>query len=151
MEPQESKKAADARSEAKDPNVVQKKMRPLGRFLEKWDWIWTLPLGIGLYFSFGWFFGSVMGMAVGNFDLSFVQPLFLAMTVVTGASVCAIYIIRFHWKSLYRFIYSTKTADDELSSVAAFKLLEPWQKISFAAFYYFFFVGAVVAVYLTIL
>lgn len=131
--------------------TLRERLRNLGRFLEIWDWIWTLPLGALLYWGFGWFFGAVMGMAVGNFDLSFLQPLFLAMTVVTGASVCSIYILRFHWKAIYRFIYSSRLTDETLSSVAAFKSLSAGHKIAITLFMYSMFVILVVAVYLTIL
>lgn len=155
MEPQESEKKGKERMVAKSPEPgsapIRKKLFPIGRFLETWDWIWALPLTIFLYWGFGYFFGAIMGMSIGNFDLSFVQPLFLAITVVHGASVASIYILRFHWKGLYRFIYSTKIEDENISSIAAFKLLQPWQKIFLVAFFYFFYVGAVVAVYLTIL
>lgn len=126
-------------------------LKKLGRFLEIYDWVWSIPLSIFVYWGFGFFFGAVMGMSVGTFDLSFVQPLFLAVTVVTGASVASIYILRFHWKALYRFIYSSKLTDPNLSSVASFRMLQPWQKILVTSLFYFIFFVAVVAVYLRIL
>lgn len=125
------------------------RIRGFGRFLEVWDWIWSIPLFIGLYWGFGRFF-SYMEMSVGTFDLSFVQPLFLAVVVVIGASTASIYVLRFHFKTLYRYFYS-KRRDTGLSSVEDLKTLLPWQRILLSLVVYGLYFLAVVQVFLTIL
>ena len=131
--------------------ALRKGKRRSIRFLERYDWLWSIPLSVFLYWFVGFFFGSALGLAVGNFDLSFIQPLFLAVTVAIGASTCAIYAFRFHWKALYKFVYSSRTADETLSSVAAFRSLPAWQKIATVLFLFSLYFGAVVVVYLAIL
>ncbi len=109
-------------------NLISK-IQKLGHFFERWDLLWTLPLSIFMYWFFGYFCGDIMGMSVGNFDLSFVQPLFLAVTVVFAASTTAIYVLRFHFKKMFQYIYSGRDGDPNLNSVLDFEKLEPWQKI----------------------
>ena len=120
-------------------------------FLERYDWLWSLPLSVFAYWFFPILFGGWLGMSIGSFDLSFIQPLFLAVTVVIGASTASIYVLRYHFKDIYRFIYSSKTDDEDLSSVASFRNLQPWQKFLVTGSLYFGYFAAVVIVYLWIL
>ena len=64
-------------------------MKRIKFLLQLIDGLWSVPLGF-LFFGSGLLLSSVFGMAVGQYDMAFIQPLFLAGTIVVGATNVAV-------------------------------------------------------------
>lgn len=119
-------------------------------FLQHVDGIWSVPM-VFLLFWFGGvalqFFG---GFGVGTYDPGFIQPLFLAIAVVIGATNAAVGGLYFTFRGLYRYLYGQRDDNGKLKNYAKENWLKltPWQRfaISFGAFFYY--VSAVILVYL---
>ena len=65
-------------------------MKRIKFLLQLIDGLWSVPLGFFIFFGSGLFLSSVFGMAVGQYDMAFIQPLFLAGTIVLGATNIAV-------------------------------------------------------------
>ena len=61
-------------------------MKRIKFLLQLIDGLWSVSLGFFIFFGSGLFLSSVFGMAVGQYDMAFIQPLFLAGTIVVGAN-----------------------------------------------------------------
>lgn len=130
---------------------MRKLINKIWNWMQRYDSLWSMPLAAFMYWGAGFFFGNILGLTVGSFDLSFIQPLFLAALVTIGCSTVALYGLRFQWKALYRFIYSSKVTDEDLISVAAFRKLSPGSKIILTVFVYAMLFLSTLLVYLNIL
>lgn len=124
-------------------------------YIQLVDGIWSVPLGFFLFFICGYALSLFFGYTVGFYDPSFIQPLFLAATIVIGATNVAIGGLYFTFRGLYRYLYGTKKKDKETGkkvfvnySKIDWVKLTTWQRfvISFSVF--FLFVLATIIVYL---
>lgn len=82
-------------------------MKKLKYFLQKWDGIWSVPLSFALYAFIGYFLSN-LGLAVGTFDLGFIQPLFLAACVVIFATNMAVAGVYFTFRGVHNYIYGNR-------------------------------------------
>ena len=123
----------------------------VARWLEVYDWAWSLPLFGLLYWGVGFVLGGVLGMAVGTFDLSFIQPLFLAIAVVIGGAMAFIYCLRYVFnKILYKYLYDCKGKED-ICFENDFINLQAWQRVCLLLLLFCFISLLVVIIFRTIL
>ena len=127
-------------------------MKKVIYYLQLLDGIWTVPLGFFIFFFVGLILSSAFGMAVGQYDMAFIQPLFLAGTIVVGATNMAIWGLYFTFKGLYKYLYGyvSETGLTVNDSKNDFSKLEPIQKICVALFSFCFFVVCILVVYLNL-
>lgn len=71
------------------------------KFLAKFDGLWALPLSFLLFVLVGY----LMPEQAGSYDLAFIQPLFLAVGIVIGATNAAVWGLYFTFRDLYKLIY----------------------------------------------
>ena len=83
-------------------------MKRLLYYLQLFDGLWSVPLGFLLFFFVGFLLSAVFGMAVGSYDLAFIQPLFLAGTVVVGATNMAVLGLFFTFRHIFRYLYDSR-------------------------------------------
>lgn len=127
-------------------------MKKIIYYLQLLDGIWTVPLGFFIFFFVGLILSSVFGLAVGQYDMAFIQPLFLAGTIVVGATNMAVWGLFFTFKGLYKYLYgyAAPTGIIVNDSKNDFSKLEPIQKICVALFSFCFFVVCILVVYLNL-
>ena len=61
-------------------------MKRIKFLLQLIDGLWSVPLGFFVFFASGLLLSSIFGVATGQYDMAFIQPLFLAGTIVVGGS-----------------------------------------------------------------
>lgn len=139
-------------------NLVEK-IKIIGKkafyYIQLIDGIWSVPLGFFLFFMCGYLLSLFFGYTVGFYDPSFIQPLFLAATVVIGATNVAVGGLYFTFRGLYRYLYGERRIDKETGkkyivnySKKDWENLLVWQRYLLAFFVFFFFVLATIIVYL---
>ena len=127
-------------------------MRKLFYYLQLLDGIWSIPIGFFMFFFVGLLLSSAFGMAVGGYDLAFIQPLFLAGTIVVGATNLAILGLYFNFRGVYRYLYGyiSETGLTVNDSKNDFSKIQPIQKLCVSLFLFCFFVVAVIIVFLNL-
>jgi hypothetical protein len=130
-------------------------LKKLKFYLQHADGIWSVPMAFLLF----WFAGIALqhfgGFGVGTYDPGFIQPLFLAIAIVTGATNAAIFLVYFNFRGLYRYLYGEKRERREgngpllinYSKIDWLKL-KVWQRYLVAFGVFFYYVSAVIIVYL---
>ena len=119
------------------------------RWLSLYDGVWSVPFAflgfwlVGLLLQF-------LDVSAGSYDIAFVQPLFLAIAVVIGATNAAVGGMWFTFRGLFRFFYGYTDDNGQYvnKSKEEFQKLQPWQKFAFSFGVFYFYVWAVVSVYL---
>lgn len=123
------------------------------RFL-LFDGFWSVPLGFFLFFFFGLLLSTAFGMAVGQYDLAFIQPLFLAGTVVVGATNMSVLGLKFTFRELFKYLYGDSDQYFQGKPVNKSKIdfhsLTPIQRLWLALFLFCFFVVCILTVYLNL-
>lgn len=124
-------------------------MKKVKYFLQLFDGFWSVPLA----FVGFWMVGTVLSTfnaATGVYDVSFIQPLLLAVAVVVGAANAAIAGLYFSFRGLYRFIYGTKDSEGKPINFSKikWKALTAWQQFVIALSVFFCYFFAVILVYL---
>lgn len=124
-------------------------------YIQLVDGIWSVPLGFFLFFICGYVLSLFFGYTVGFYDPSFIQPLFLAATIVIGATNVAIGGLYFTFRGLYKYLYGQRKMNEETGekytlnySKKDWKKLLVWQRFIIAFFVFFFFLAATIIVYL---
>lgn len=124
-------------------------------YLQLVDGIWSVPLGFFLFFMCGYVLSFIFGYTTGFYDPSFIQPLFLAATIVIGASNVAVGGLYFTFRGLYRYLYGQRRTDRETGekyivnySKNEWKTLKPWQRYFVTLSVFFFYVAATIVIYL---
>jgi len=123
--------------------------KKLKYYFQMVDGIWSVPLLFFLFWITGVFLQTVFGYTVATYDLSFIQPLFLAIAVTLGATNGTIFILRFNFKGIYNWFYGYKDKQGvyQRPAVESWKEVLPWQKFSIFLFVSSFYVVAIIAVY----
>lgn len=97
---------------------------------------------------------------MGTYDPGFIQPLFLAVLIVAGATNAALWLVNFNFRGVYRYIYGEKkrkkdrdgNETGELQRINYSKIdwtsLRVWQRYLIALGVFFYYVSAVILVYL---
>ncbi len=118
-------------------------------YLQHVDGIWSVPVTIASFWLAGSILQAVGGYGTGSYDLAFVQPLFLAIGIVIGATNAAIGGLYFTFRGLYRYLYGGKKDGEERNySKENWQQLTPWQRYVIAFGVFFYYVSAVIVVYL---
>jgi len=126
-------------------------MKRIKFLLQLIDGLWSVPLGFFIFFGSGLFLSSVFGMAVGQYDMAFIQPLFLAGTIVVGATNIAVLGLYFTFRTIFYYLYGRVENKVIINiSKSDFETLKPIQKICISLFLFLFFVVSVIVVYLNL-
>jgi len=120
----------------------------LAAWLDRYEWAWGIP-GLGfLYWFVGFFLGGILGLAVGVFDLSFIQPIFLSVAVFAGGGMAYAYCVRYIFnETLYNYLYKGNGTSFDKD----FKELTPMQRISIQLLLFAFVVFVIVKVFIVTL
>ena len=87
-------------------------------------------------------------MAVGVFDLSFIQPIFLSVAVFAGGGMAYAYCVRYIFnETLYNYLYKGNGTSFDKD----FKELTPMQRISIQLLLFAFVVFVIVKVFIVTL
>lgn len=118
-------------------------MKKLKYFLQHIDGIWSVPLAFFIFWFVGLAITSLFGYGTGTYDPGFIQPLFLASTVVIGATNVTVWGMYFTFRGLYRYLYGEKDAAGTLRNYSKenWIKLTPWQRfiVAYSVFFCFFF------------
>mgnify|MGYP001349944372 CR=1 FL=1 len=126
-------------------------MKKIKYLLQHIDGIWSVPVGFFVFFFIGLLLSSVFGMAVGGYDMAFIQPLALAGTIVIGATNMAIGGLYFTFRGIYKYLYGYKEDNEILNySKLDFQLLTPIQRICITLISLYFFLLSIIIVYLNL-
>ena len=126
-------------------------MKRIKFLLQLVDGLWSVPLGFFIFFGSGLFLSSVFGMAVGQYDMAFIQPLFLAGTIVVGATNIAVLGLYFTFRTIFYYLYGRVENKVIINiSKSDFETLKPIQKICVSLFLFLFFVLTTITVYLNL-
>jgi hypothetical protein len=118
-------------------------------YLQKWDGLWSVPLGFFSFFFVGLTLSYFFGVTVGSYDMAFIQPLFLAGTIVIGATNMAVLGLYFTFRTIHRYIYGKTVAGSIVNnSKDDFNSSHPIFKICVSIFLFCFFVVSILWVYL---
>lgn len=118
-------------------------------YLQKWDGLWSVPLGFLSFFFVGFTLSYFFGVTVGSYDMAFIQPLFLAGTIVIGATNMAVLGLYFTFRTIHKYIYGKKVKDSIINnSKTDFHNSPPIFKICVSLFMFVFFVVSILWVYL---
>jgi hypothetical protein len=119
-------------------------------FIQQYDGVWSVPLAFFAFYFVGLALTSLFGYGTGFYDPAFIQPLFLAGAVVIGATNMATVGIYFTFRGLFRYLYGFRNKEGifENQSKTDWKELKVWQRFIVAFFSFFFFVVAIITVYL---
>lgn len=136
-------------------STLKKVIKKAFYYIQLVDGIWSVPLGFFLFFLCGYVLSMFFGYTTGFYDPSFIQPLFLAATIVIGATNVAIGGLYFTFRGLYKYLYGGYYPDKKTGkkkrinfSKLDLKKLEPWQRIFIAFSVFFLFLAATIIVYL---
>lgn len=121
-------------------------------YIQFFDGLWSVPLGFFLFFFVGLLLSYTFGMAVGNYDLAFIQPLFLAGTVVVGATNMAVLGLRFTFRTIFRYLYGHRDKDGFIVNFSKddFLKTEPTFRLCVSLFIFLYFLTAILWVYLSL-
>ena len=126
-------------------------MKRIKFLLQLIDGLWSVPLGFFIFFGSGLLLSSVFGMAVGQYDMAFIQPLFLAGTIVVGATNIAVLGLYFTFRTIFYYLYGRVENKVIINiSKSDFETLKPIQKICVSLFLFLFFVLTTITVYLNL-
>jgi hypothetical protein len=125
-------------------------LKKIKMLLQLRDGIWSIPLTFLIYVGVGLLLGWAFGYGTGTYDPGFIQPLFLAIAIVVGATNGAVLTIYFTVRGIHRYIYGHHDKEKNFINLSKedFKNLKEWQKISCALFILLYFVSAILIVYL---
>ena len=117
------------------------------------DGLWSVPLGFMAFFFVGLLLSTAFGMAVGQYDLAFIQPLFLAGTVVIGSTNMAVLGLYFTFRGVYRYLYGYVDKDGSVRNTSKDDFtysITPIKRLWLALFLFCFFVACILTVYLNL-
>ena len=124
-------------------------------YIQLVDGIWSVPLCFFLFFICGYILSMFFGYTTGFYDPSFIQPLFLAATIVIGATNVAVGGLYFTFRGLYKYLYGGYYPDKYKGGKKRFNYskrdwlkLEIWQRFIIAFSVFFFFLAATIIIYL---
>lgn len=118
--------------------------------LQHFDGIWSVPVTFFAFYLVGlalsWFFGY----GTGTYDPSFIQPLFLAATVVIGATNAGVLGLYFTIRGLHRYLYGQKNEDGTVINFSKidWKRIPASTRLLFAIGVLVYFITAILIVYL---
>jgi hypothetical protein len=129
---------------------MKQNLKKLLFYLQHFDGLWSVPLAFAIFWFAGILLQAFFGYGSGTYDPGFIQPLFLAAAVVIGATNVAVMGMFFTFKGLYRYLYGEKNTEGNIINYSKFnwKQLTSWQRYLVAFSVFFYYVSAVIIVYL---
>lgn len=118
--------------------------------LHKFDGLWSVPLAFFAFWIIGLILTEVFGFAAGTYDPGFVQPLFLSTIIVIGATNFGVLGVYFTLRGFHRFLYGQRDPNGGIINYSKlkWKVLQPWQMFVFSLGSLFYFITAILIVYL---
>lgn len=125
-------------------------MKKIKYYLQLIDGVWSLPLLFTFFWFTGVFLQAIFGYTTGFYDTSIIQPLFLAVGIVVGATNFAVWGMYFTFRGLYRYLYGEKNEDGSIVNYSKLNWLKltSWQRYTVAFCVFFYYVTAIIIVYL---
>lgn len=125
-------------------------MKKLKYWLQHVDGIWSVPLTFLIFWLIGLLLQALGGYGVGTYDPAFIQPLFLAIAIVIGATNAAIYGVNFTFRGIYRYLYGERNEEGQRVNYSKndWLKLNAWKRYLIAFGVFFYYVSAVLVVYL---
>jgi hypothetical protein len=130
-------------------------LKKLKYYIQHIDGVWSIPLAFLSFWIIGIVLQSLTGYGTGTYDPGFIQPLFLSIAVVIGATNAAVWGVNFTFRGLYKYLYGQKVTDQASKesrhinySKKDWKALTVWQRYIVAFFVFFYYVSAILIVYL---
>lgn len=118
-------------------------------WIQKYDAIWSVPLGFLAFFLVGFALTGLFGWGTGSYDVAFIVPLFLATTVVVGATNAAVAGLRFTLRGFHDYLYGKKVDGEVVKPAKAdWKELSPIQRFTLVLCSLAFFIISILVVYL---
>ncbi len=126
--------------------------------LQLFDGIWSLPISFTLFIVAGPLLQSVGGQGAGTYDIGFIQPLFLAIAIVIGATNAAGWGLFFTLRGFHRYLYGNRVPDIDSPgntkiinfSKIDWKKLQPCTRFAISLLCYAYFISAILIVYLSL-
>jgi hypothetical protein len=118
-------------------------------WLQHHDAIWSGPLAFASFFLIGYFLSEVLNLNVGTYDLGFIQPLFLAATVVIIATNIAMIGIRFTFYTLYKWAYGKRLEDGSIKNYSKidWRILTSIQRFVCFGLVFVYFTSSIIFIY----
>lgn len=125
-------------------------MKKIKFWLQHIDGIWSVPLSFLLFWITGLVLTSVLGYGTGTYDPGFIQPLFLATAIVIGATNVAVLGVYFTFRGIYRYLYGERKNEGYWINYSKkdWLKLTVWQRMIMGFGVFFYYVSAVIVVYL---
>lgn len=131
---------------AKERRPFWKKLK---HHLTVWDGIISGPIGIALFFAIGLIGQAIFGRAVGFYDPSIWQTVFLAIAIFFIFNNFVALALYFNFRPVFRYFYGFMKDDATVvnkSKDDAGKLT-PWQRLIVSLFIYVFYSLQLVVIY----
>jgi hypothetical protein len=114
------------------------------------DGMWSVPLAFLVFWMTGLLLSGLFGYGTGTYDPGFIQPLFLATAIVAGATNAAIIGVYFTFRGIYKYLYGERKKDASWINYSKkdWLKLAVWQRILIGFGVFFYYVSAVLVVYL---
>jgi hypothetical protein len=128
-------------------------MKKIKYLLQQFDAIWSLPLAFFSFWTVGVLMVKMFGYTTAIYDMSFIQPLFLAVTVVVGVSTFSTLGLYFSFRGIYTYLYGYKNSQKKVinKSKEAWEKLAPLSQIIISFTIYFLHFLSIVTVYLKLI
>lgn len=125
---------------------MKSRFRKLWVWMQMYDFVWSVPVTFFMFWFVGYLLNNIFGLAIGTYDLAFIQPLFLAVSVSIGIIAAAMFGLRFNFKGFYDWIYTK----DSYGAHHQFSRLLAWQQFVIVFIVFFSFVALIAKIYLTL-
>ena len=125
---------------------MKSRLRYVWVWLQKYDFLWSVGASFGFFWFVGYFLNNVLGLSIGTYDLGFIQPVFLAISVSITIVAAALFGLRFNFKNFYDWIYTKES----WGAFQQFKNLTAWQQFVTVFIVFFSFVILIAKIYLTL-
>lgn len=128
-------------------------MKKIKYFLHKWDGVWSIPLFFLLFFLVGHILTVAFDNTAGTYDLGLVQPFFLAVLIVVGATNFGVFGLYFTLRGIHHFLYGKKDENGNVynASKVAWTSLEAKHKFLISLLCLFYFITAIIFVYIKLI
>lgn len=121
--------------------------------LQLFDGIWSLPIGFAIFFFVGYLIQKIFGYTSGFYDPAFIQPLFLSIAVVVGATNAAILGLYFSLRGFFRYLYGSKNHEGTLINFSKidWKRIAPTHRMLIVLSVLIYFITAITIVYIKLI
>lgn len=122
----------------------------VGRWLSVYEWLWTVPVGLLAFWFVGYLLQDMLGLAVGTYDFSFLQPFFLSQVITILMFAGATLSLRLNWTKMFHYWTEGKKYDKGNQISSDIDQLKPSQRILFLFGIIYLYVGVTLVIYKTL-